>query len=118
MTKQEQKKANIEERNDPRAEKEVDISFTATEPSPHNFFPGITRDPATNGLFLATDRPLPAGTRLHLSFITETRRVESHAEVCWQHKSGNGATPEAKLRLLDITAEDRDLIEFYIREKK
>ncbi len=93
-----------------------ELSFRATEPAPHNFYAGITRDPRTNALFLTTDRPLPAGVTLRVSFLTETKKVEGHAEVCWQHR--DGAAPEAKLSLLDIAPDDRDLIEFYIREKK
>ena len=109
MTKNDQKRTDIREN-------EVDLSFRATDPAPHNFFPGITRDPKNDGFFVAVDRPLPAGTRLHVSFITETRKVEGHAEVCWQHR--DGTTPEAKVKLIDIAPDDRDLIEFYIREKK
>lgn len=95
---------------------ESELSFRATEPAPHNFFPGITRDSRTNALFLTTDKPLPAGATLRVSFLTETKTVEGHAEVCWQHR--DGTAPEAKLNLLDIAPDDRDLIEFYIREKK
>ena len=117
MTQKEQKRADIGAIF-PRPETQLDLnlSFDTTEPAPHNFYAGITRDPRTNSLFVTTDRPLPAGATLRVSFITDTKKVEGHAEVCWQHR--DGATPEAKLSLLDIAPEDRDLIEFYIREKK
>lgn len=122
MTKKESKnqqpKAEIVEPIEPRPETALTLSFRATDPIPYNFFPGISRDPATGGLFVALDRPFPIGTRLNLSFLTESRRVESIAEVCWSHKIYNGSTPETKVRLVDIDPEDRDLIEFYIREKK
>ena len=112
----EQKKATPAEQPAPRPEPETDLSFRVTEPLPYNFFPDITREPSGDALFLAVDRPLSAGERLHLSFITKTRRVESIAEVCWSHRSC--PAPEAKVRLIEISPDDRDLIELYIREKK
>ncbi len=96
----------------------AEVTFQITDPFPHDFFPNVTRDPVSGGLFVALDRPFPAGTRLNLSFDTGTRRINSLAEVCWGHKVHNGSTPETTVRLIDIAPEDRDLLDFHIRWKK
>ncbi len=105
-------------RKNPRVEIELSVFFSVSAELPHNFFTGIMLDISTGGIFLATDQLLPVGTKLHLSFLMETRRVEGHAEVCWIQAAEPGVEPGVGLRFLDISAEDRDLIEFYIRQKK
>jgi len=107
-----------EKRKSPRVEIELSVFFSVSAELPHNFFTGIMHDISSGGLFLSTDQMLPIGTKLHLSFLMDTRRVEGHAEVCWQRPSASGGEPGVGLRFLDISAEDRDLIEFYIRQKK
>ncbi len=107
-----------ERRKSPRVEIELSVFFSVSSELPHNFFTGIMLDLSTGGIFLATDQMLPVGTKLHLSFLMETRRVEGHAEVCWVQAAGPGVEPGVGLRFLDISAGDRDLIEFYIRQKK
>lgn len=109
---------NIEKRKSPRVEIELSVFFAVSSELPHNFFTGIMMDLSTGGLFLSTEQMLPLGTRMHLSFLMDTRRVEGHAEVCWVRKAAPGVEPGMGLRFLDIPAEDRDLIEFYIRQKK
>lgn len=109
---------NIEKRKSPRVEIELSVFFAVSSELPHNFFTGIMMDLSTGGLFLSTEQMLPLGTRMHLSFLMDTRRVEGHAEVCWVRKAAPGVEPGMGLRFLDIPPEDRDLIEFYIRQKK
>lgn len=109
---------NVEKRKSPRVEIELSVFFAVSSELPHNFFTGIMMDLSTGGLFLSTEQMLPLGTRLHLSFLIDTRRVEGHAEVCWVRKGASGVEPGMGLRFLDVSAEDRDLIEFYIRQKR
>ncbi|HNT28388.1 MAG TPA: TIGR02266 family protein [bacterium] len=109
---------DVEKRKSPRIEIELSVFFAVSSELPHNFFTGIMMDLSTGGIFLSTEQMLPVGSRLHLSFLMDTRRVEGHAEVCWTRKAAPGVEPGMGLRFLDIPGEDRDLIEFYIRQKK
>ncbi len=115
-TKKEGFDPNLEKRKSPRVKIELSVFFSVSSEIPHNFFTGIMHDISSGGIFLSTDQMLPVGTRLHLSFLIDPRRVETHAEVCWQRPAAPGVEPGVGLRFIDISAEDRDLIEFYIRQ--
>ncbi|HOW51985.1 MAG TPA: PilZ domain-containing protein [bacterium] len=121
MAKEQKKNPMIDKRKSPRIELELSVSFAVSSDVPHNFFPGIMQDISTGGIFLATKQMLPIGTRLRLSFIIDNRQISGHAEVRWLRQPSPslpaGIDPGMGLLFLDLSADDRETIEFYIRQQ-
>jgi len=110
----------IDKRKSPRIELELSVSFAVSSDVPHNFFPGIMQDISTGGVFVATSQMLPIGTRIRISFIIDKHQISGHAEVRWLRKPGPalpaGTDPGMGLLFLDLNPDDRETIEFYIRQ--
>ncbi len=110
----------IDKRKSPRIELELSVSFAVSNEVPHNFFPGIMQDLSTGGIFMASKQMLPIGTRVRLSFIIGKHQISGHAEVRWLRKPAStlpaGEEPGMGLLFVDLSAEDRETIEFYIRQ--
>lgn len=64
------------------------------------------------GLFVYTERPLPVGTRIKLSFApVECRPFELLGEVAWLNPSrpdGDNPNPGMGVRFLDLSPDDRE----------
>jgi uncharacterized protein (TIGR02266 family) len=122
MTDQKKNDEAIDKRQSPRIEMELSVSFAVSDEVPHNFFPGIMQDISTGGVFIATKQMLPLGTRIRLSFIMDRHQISGHAEVRWIRNPSSslptGEEPGMGLLFIDLSAEDRETIGFYIRQNK
>ena len=120
MANQQKHDPMIEKRKNPRIELELSVSFALSNGSANDFFPGIMQDISTGGVFIATKEMLPIGTRIRLSFLMERRQISGHAEVRWLRKPSSalpaGVDPGMGLLFVDLSPEDRETIEFYIRQ--
>ncbi len=122
MANEQKRDPMVDKRKSPRIELELSVAFALSGEAPNDFFPGIMQDISSGGLFIATKQMLPLGTRLRLSFVMERRQISGHAEVRWlRPPSPNlpaGTDPGMGLSFLDLSIEDRETIEFYIRQNK
>lgn len=72
--------AGIERRRVPRVPLQTEITFEGQS----NFYTGLTQDISTGGLFVCTERLLPAGTKIDLLFcLPAGTRIEVKGEVRW-----------------------------------
>jgi len=108
-------------RKTPRVDAELEVSFEVSEEGPHNFYTGITQDISQGGIFLATHRILPKGTRIHLAFTLQGREISAEAEVVWtrtREAAGPGLEPGMGMRFIDLKKEDEEFIAAYVAERE
>jgi uncharacterized protein (TIGR02266 family) len=100
---------------------DLDVTFQ----SHHNFYTGFTENVSSGGLFVATTEMHPIGSRFRIRFSLPEREqpVEVLAEVRWQRLEMAGtaeshdAAPGMGLRFIDLSEDDREAIQEFIRRR-
>jgi len=108
-------------RKNPRVEAELEVSFEVSEGGPHNFYTGITQDLSQGGIFLATHRILPIGSRIRVAFALLGREISAEAEVVWtrsREASGPEVEPGMGMRFVALAKEDGEFIAAYVAERE
>jgi uncharacterized protein (TIGR02266 family) len=87
----------------PRVELQVEVSLE----SEHNFYTGLSSNLSEGGLFVATETPLPLGTRLLVRFALEGAGspIDAVGEVCWLRPRSRDFPMGFGMRFLEISAE-------------
>lgn len=104
----------VERRGNRRDRIDVAIGLMADT----QFYTGFTQNISTGGLFLATKRPEPIGSRFRVAFRVPTvdHEFQPLCEVCW-HRDACGSDGMAEgmgVRFLDLTGREVDLINEFI----
>ena len=106
------------QRSGPRVSINIEVTLTGS----HNFFRGFTEDISTGGLFIATHQFYPIGTEFNLSLSLEGRELPVVAKVVWirEHSAfmPADAEPGMGLQFVDMTDEQRKIIEDFIKKKE
>jgi len=101
----------------PRVELEVDIGMH----SETNFYAGFSGDVSMGGLFIATYKPLPVGTRTTVSFVLPGgHHVVTAGEVTWVRDAMNemDAAPGMGVRFMELSDTDRHYIAEFTRNRQ
>ncbi len=106
------------QRSGPRVSVNIEVTLTGA----HNFFRGFTEDISAGGLFVATHQFYPIGTEFNLSLSLEGRDIPVLVKVAWIRESNPlklaDAEPGMGLQFIDMTEEQRMLIEEFIKKKE
>ncbi len=108
-------------RKSPRVDAEIEVSFEVSEGGPHNFYTGITQDISQGGVFLATHRVLPVGSKLRITFTLQGREITADAEVVWTRTLeaiGPGVEPGMGMKFVNISKEDEAFIAAYVADRE
>ncbi|HSA33579.1 MAG TPA: TIGR02266 family protein [bacterium] len=104
-----------------RSSPRLTVHIEVTVAGPHNFFRGITEDIGQGGLFIATHQFYPIGTEFNLTLDIEKREILLPVKVVWVRESTFspvGSEPGMGLQFLEITPEQRSVIEDFIKKKE
>jgi type IV pilus assembly protein PilZ len=93
-----------------RAEERFEVYWAVDCRSEETFLYAYITNVSALGLFVRTDRPLPVGTRMRLSFAPDgAAPFELAGEVAWVNADVVHSTnPGMGVRFLGIVAEDRE----------
>ncbi len=87
----------------------------------HRIFVGLTSNISSGGLFVATDEPLERGDKIEVRFrIPGSEHIfQKKGEVAWtrpfdQNQTDRQAQAGAGLRLLDLSDEERKMLNAFI----
>jgi len=100
----------------PRVELEVDIGVH----SDTNFYAGFSGDVSTGGIFVATYKPFPVGTKTTVSFVLPGgHHVVSEGEVSWIRDADNeaDAPPGMGISFVMLSSTDREMILTFARQR-
>ena len=90
-----------------RVHPRVELHVEVTLESDHNFYTGLSSNISEGGLFVATETPLPLGTRLLVRFALESdsTHVDAVGEVCWLRPRSADFPCGMGMRFLEISEE-------------
>lgn len=90
-----------------RVHPRVELHVEVTLESGHNFYTGLSSNVSEGGLFVASDTPLPIGTRLLVRFALEgeAATIDAVCEVCWLRPRSADFPTGFGMRFLEISDE-------------
>jgi uncharacterized protein (TIGR02266 family) len=92
---------------------EVDIGFF----SESNFYAGLTQDISEGGLFVATQRILPVGTDVTVSFtLPGVQEIKTDGIVTWTREPVDGVAGMG-IRFTRLTRDDQALIQRFVAKR-
>ncbi|MBX3275134.1 MAG: TIGR02266 family protein [Sandaracinaceae bacterium] len=98
----------------PRVELEVDIGVH----SETNFYAGFSGDVSEGGIFVATYKPLPIGTKTTVSFVMPGgHHVVTEGEVKWVREAAWDVTPGMGITFTKLSDHDRKMIQWYAQQR-
>ena len=103
----------------PRFELEVEV----TQTSEHNFFTGFTENISEGGVFIATQHPLPLGTRFHfrLTLPDEPTPIQAVGEVRWlrtYHSDREAISPGIGVRFIELNPADQARVQRFLQQRE
>ena len=99
----------------PRVELEVDIGVH----SETNFYAGFSGDVSEGGIFVATYKPLPVGTKTTVSFVMPGgHHVVTEGEVAWVREAAWDVTPGMGVTFTNLSDYDRQMIQWYASQQR
>lgn len=103
-----------------RAER-VELAVEVTVHSEHTFWSGFTSNVSTGGVFIATDRKVPLGTRVRFELAlpgTQTWSIEG--EVRWLRDAvfAERIPPGIGLQFIDVPADAQAAIDKFVSTKR
>lgn len=103
-----------ERRRLPRVELEVDIGVH----SENNFYAGFSGDVSEGGIFVATYKPLPVGTKTTVSFVMPGgHHVVTEGEVKWVREAAWDVTPGMGIVFTKLSDHDRHVIQWFAQHR-
>lgn len=106
---------NDERRGPLRTFVEVDIGLA----SDSNFYTGLSCDLSTGGVFIATYRTLPTGTRVRVAFnLPDGETIEAAGLVCWTRDATAESAPGMGVRFESIDDEALRAVERFCRSRE
>jgi uncharacterized protein (TIGR02266 family) len=105
--------SHSERRSFPRMPVEVDIGFF----SESNFYAGLTQDISEGGLFVATQRILPIGTDVTVSFtLPGVHEIKTEGVVMWVRQPVDGVAGMG-VRFTRLTSDDKAVIQRFVSKR-
>ena len=102
-----------ERRSFPRMPVEVDIGMY----SESNFYAGLTQDISEGGLFVATQKILPLGTDVSVSFtLPGVPEIKTDGQVTWIRQPIDGV-PGMGIRFTRLTSDDQATIQRFVAKR-
>lgn len=86
-----------------------------------NFFTGFDRSLSSGGVFVETFHNLPVGHELDVELSLSGRKIQTRARVAFVRDislANTESTPGAGLALLDVSEEERAVIEAFFEKRE
>jgi uncharacterized protein (TIGR02266 family) len=104
----------VEHRAHPRVQIEVDVGMH----SDSHFFTGLSGDLSEGGVFIATYRNLPIGSKLELDLPLPDGTVKVHGIVRWTRPDSEDAKQGVGVAFEQLPEEDRKRIAKFCAERE
>lgn len=93
----------------------LDVEVTTTSQS--HFFAGLSGDPKRGGIFVATYRALPVGTRLRLEVTVRGACICTDGVVAWHRDGVDGTRPGFGVSFEELAEDDLEIIRSFCAER-
>jgi type IV pilus assembly protein PilZ len=103
-------------RKSPRLAVELAVDYQ----SDHNFYCGQTRNISLGGVFIASDSPLPLGTKLTVKLQLPVGRLSADGDVVWIAEAAPGSNGHSGMgiRFADLGDKQKAAIELFLKQRE
>lgn len=112
-----------EQRTSKRYLSEISVDLSVSGDSSHTFYTGFTEDISAGGLFLETHQIYPVGSVMKINLSILGKKIALKAVVRWikspdTFDGGNDIHPGMGLQFVDLSQENKSIIETFIQQRE